>query len=71
MGTESFDKFLREACAAGGASPLQDPEVNAVIDRAWLCECCLAAEAARTRPRGVADRARDFLGSTASVIDLM
>jgi predicted O-methyltransferase YrrM len=35
MSTEAIEKFLREARPANGKSPLQDPQVNAVIERMW------------------------------------
>lgn len=38
MNTESIEKFLREARTADGQSPLQDAQVNAVIDRVWASQ---------------------------------
>jgi predicted O-methyltransferase YrrM len=38
MDTESIEKFLREARTANGQSPLQDAQVNAVIDRIWASQ---------------------------------
>ena len=32
---EAIEKFLREARTANGQSPLQDAQINAVIDRVW------------------------------------
>src|SRR5471030_23141 len=38
MNTDSIEKFLREARTAKGQSPLQDAQVNAVIDRVWASQ---------------------------------
>jgi predicted O-methyltransferase YrrM len=38
MNIDEIEKFLREARAANGPSPLQDAQVNAVIDRVWLSQ---------------------------------
>jgi predicted O-methyltransferase YrrM len=35
MNIDEIEQFLREARRANGPSPLQDPRVNAVIDRVW------------------------------------
>jgi hypothetical protein len=35
MNGESIDKNLRDARSGNGPSPLQDPQINAVIDRVW------------------------------------
>jgi hypothetical protein len=35
MNTATIEKFLREAREGNGPSPLQDTQVNAVIDRVW------------------------------------
>ncbi|MFT4438785.1 O-methyltransferase [Caballeronia sp. 15715] len=35
---EAIEKFLREARTPKGESPLQDPQVNAVIDRVWASQ---------------------------------
>lgn len=38
MNSDSLDKVLREARIGNGPSPLQDPGVNAVIDRVWYSQ---------------------------------
>lgn len=35
MNNDTIEKFLREARTSNGKSPLQDPQINAVIDRVW------------------------------------
>jgi hypothetical protein len=38
MNTESLEKFLRDARIGNGPSPLQDANINAVIDRVWFSQ---------------------------------
>jgi predicted O-methyltransferase YrrM len=38
MNSESLEKVLRDARIGHGPSPLQDPKVNAVIDRVWYSQ---------------------------------
>jgi predicted O-methyltransferase YrrM len=50
MNGESIDKNLRDARSGNGPSPLQDPQINAVIDRVWYSQRHPADGGPRSNP---------------------